>query len=210
MKQNLIISIVIIVAVCLVVVFFAVGYSRMLQPVSHPAPVTPVQTQPVITPVQTTVIQTQTPVPTPTQMDWVASIQNGTTNIDNGKRSVLQGRAFMTPVLAVQGQYVDVINTLYKAQANFTAAKQYFTFAQADFASAAKTAPQSQQDSLSKLAAVLNSVASSTDLYVQSTTLGLSNDWWNSNNVYNQANSQYTGNIQSTNNLLQSMNILVT
>lgn len=208
MKQNLIISIVIVVAVCLVVIFFAVGYSRMLQPVSNPVPVTTAPTQQVITPVTTTIIQT--PVPTPTQMDWVTSIQNGTTNIDKGKRSVIQGRAYMDPVIAVQGQYVDVINTLYKAQTNFTTAKQYFTFAQSDFASAAKTAPQSQQDSLSKLAAVISSVSSSTDLYIQSTNLGLSNDWWNTNNVYNQANSQYTGNIQSTNNLLQSMNILVT
>ncbi len=96
MKQNLIISIVIVVAVCLVVIFFAVGYSRMLQPVSNPVPVTTAPTQQVITPVTTTIIQT--PVPTPTQMDWVTSIQNGTTNIDKGKRSVIQGRAYMDPV----------------------------------------------------------------------------------------------------------------
>jgi hypothetical protein len=207
MKQNMILSIVIVVAICLVVIFFAVGYSRMLAPVSQPNP-TPVPTEAVVTPSPTPVIQT--PVPTPTPMDWVTSIQNGTTNIDLGKRSIVLGKAYMDPVLAVQGQYVGVINALYSSQRNFTAAKQYFLFAQADIASAAKTAPVSQQDSLTKLASVLSSDATSTDLYIQSTNLGLATDWWNANNVYNQANSQYTGNIQSTNNLLDSMNILQT
>jgi hypothetical protein len=208
MKQNMIISIVIVVAVCLVVIFFAVGYTRMLQPGSNPAPVTPVPTQPVVTPPPTTVAMT--PTPTQAQADWVTSISNGTTNIDNGKKSVLKGRAYMDPVLAVQGQYVGVINALYSAQRNFTDAKQYFLFAQADIASAAKTAPESQRDSLSKLASVLSSDATSIDLYIQSTNYGLKTDWWNANNVYNQANSQYTGNLQSTNNLLDSMNILQT
>jgi hypothetical protein len=205
MKQNMIISIVIVVAICLVVIFFAVGYSRMLTPVSQPTP-TPVPTEAVVTPSPTAVIQT--PVPTPTPMDWVTSISNGTTNIDMGKKSVVMGRAYMDPVLAVQGQYVGVINALYSSQRNFTTAKQYFVFAQADIASAAKTAPISQQDSLSKLASVLGSDATSVDLYIQSTNLGLATEWWNANNVYNQANSQYTANIQSTNNLLDSMNIL--
>jgi hypothetical protein len=207
MKQNMIISIVIVVAICLVVIFFAVGYSRMLTPVTQPTP-TPVPTEAVVTPSPTAVIQT--PVPTPTPMDWVASISNGTTNIDMGKKSVVLGKAYMDPVLAVQGQYVGVINALYSSQRNFTTAKQYFVFAQADIASAAKTAPVSQQDSLSKLASVLGSDATSVDLYIQSTNLGLQTDWWNANNVYNRANSLYTGNIQSTNNLLDSMNILQT
>jgi hypothetical protein len=206
MKQNMIISIVIIVAVCLVGIFFAVGYSRMLQTVSPPVTPTPVPTEAVVTPNQTPAIQT--PVPTPTPVDWVTSIQNGTINIDRAKRSILQGKAYMDPVLAVQGQYVGVVNALYSSQRNFTAAKQYFIFAQADFSNAAKVAPLSQQDSLSKLASVLSSDATSTDLYIQSTQLGLATEWWNANNVYNQANSQYTGNIQSTNNLLDSMNIL--
>ena len=212
MKQNMIISIVIVVAVCLVVIFFAVGYSRMLQPVNNPAPVTPIPTPPEVTPSPTPVMTTVAPmpVPTPAQMDWVTSIQNGTTNIDMGKQSVLKGRAYMDPVLAVQGQYVGVINALYSAQRNFTAAKQYFIFAQADIANAAKTAPVSQQDSLSKLASVLSSDSTSIDLYIMSTQYGLATEWWNANNVYNQANSQYTGNIQSTNNLLNSMNILQT
>ena len=211
MKQNMIISIVIVIAVVLVVIFFAVGYSRMLQqPVSNPVPVTPVPTQPVVTPAPTPVVTTPATAPTPVQMDWVTSISNGTANIDNGKKSVVMGKAYMDPVLAVQGQYVGVINALYSAQRNFTAAKQYFTFAQADIASAAKTAPVSQQDSLSKLASVLGSDSTSIDLYIQSTKYGLSTDWWNANNVYNLANSQYTGNIQSTNNLLDSMNILQT
>jgi hypothetical protein len=208
MKQNMIISIVIVVAICLVVIFFAVGYSRMLQPVSQPVTPTPVPTEVIATPPPTQVVST--PVPTPTPMDWVTGIQNGTTNIDLGKKSVVQGKAYIDPVLAVQGQYVGVINALYASQRNFTAAKQYFVFAQADIASAAKTAPASQQDSLSKLASVLSSDATSTDLYIQATRLGLTTDWWNANNVYNQANSQYTGNIQSTNNLLDSMNILQT
>ncbi|HVP95246.1 MAG TPA: hypothetical protein VMS89_08770 [Methanoregulaceae archaeon] len=207
MKQNVIISIVIVVAVCLVVIFFAVGYSRMLQPVSKPAPVTPVPTEAVATPAPTTAV-VQTPVPTPTPMDWVSSIQNGTDNINKAKISIVKGKANMDPVLSVQGQYANVITTLYMAQNNFTAAKQYFVSAQSDIAGAARTAPPSQQDSLSKLAAVLGSDAASTDLYIQSTKLGLANQWWDSNNAYNQANSQYTGNIQSTNNLLDSMNIL--
>ena len=181
----------------------------MFQPANNPPPVvTPVPTQPVVTQAPTPVITT--PAPTQAQMDWVTSISNGTTNIDMGKKSIVKGKAYMDPVLAVQGQYVGVINALYSAQRNFTEAKQYFVFAQADIANAAKTAPESQRDSLSKLASVLGSVATSIDLYTQSTQYGLSTDWWNANNVYNKANSQYTGNLQSTNNLLDSMNILQT
>jgi hypothetical protein len=210
MKQNMIISIVIVVAICLVVIFFAVGYSRMLQPVVKPVPPTPVETQPVVTqPVVTPLVVTAVPTQAPTpQSDWVSSIQQGTINIDLGKAAVIKGRAKMDPVLGMQGQYPGVITALYSARDNFTAAKGFFTTAKADFSDAALTAPLSQRDSLAKTASTLGSVITSTDLYTQSTQFGLANDWWNSNNIYNQGNRQYEANIQSTNTLLNSMNIL--
>jgi hypothetical protein len=207
MKQNMIISIVIVVAVCLVVIFFAVGYSRMLQPASKPVAPTPVVTQPVVQPTEMTIIPT--PIPT-SQTDWVGYIQQGTTNIELGKSAIVAGKAKMDPVLGVQGQYPDVITILYSAQGNFTNAKGYFRQAQADFSNAAVTAPPSQQDTLSKTASTIGSDITSTDLYIQSTQLGLVNEWWNANNAYNQANLHYEASIQSTNNLLNSMNILAT
>ena len=123
MKQNLIISIVIVVAVCLVVIFFAVGYSRMLQPVSNPVPVTTAAHAAGYYSGHDHHYSDTGTHPHPDGLGDKHSERYD--QYRQRKTSVIQGRAYMDPGLAVQGQYVDVINTLYKAQTNFTTAKQY-------------------------------------------------------------------------------------
>jgi hypothetical protein len=205
MKQNMIISIVIVVAVCLVVVFFAVGYSRMLQPAGKPVPPTPEVTSVVVLP--TEVPGTPAPTPTP-ETDYIGYIQRGTLKVELAKVAIQNGRSQMDPVLGVQGMYPDVVTTLYSAQKNFTTAKNLFVDAQSDYTNALKTAPRSQQVPLETLASTLNANARNSDLYIKSSQLGLANDWWNANNVYNQANLLYQANLQSTNELLRSMNLI--
>lgn len=203
----MIISIVIIVAVCLVALVFAYSvYARTL-PGSQPPPVqpTPVPTPEIITP--TPVPATATPVPT-SAYAYLDYIQSGTDKVNNAKLAIDNGKALIVPPLAIRSNYPGVVNVVYSAKENFTQAETLFAGAQADFSNGLKTVPPSQKQSLSVLISTLNAVQRNTAKYVQSADYALAGEWYYANDAYNQATLGYQSNMQSVNQLLAAMNFI--
>jgi hypothetical protein len=206
LNQNMIITICIVIAVCLVALVFAYSaYSRTLplsqtlvQPTPQPTPeITPATPEP-------TVI---TPTPT-SSYAYLDYIQSGTTKVNRAKVAIDLGKTQIVPPLAIRSTYPDVTNVIYRAKQNFTSAENLFAGAQADYTNALKTAPQSQKETLNVLISTLNADQRNAVKYVQSADYALASDWYTANDLYNQANIGYQSNMGTTNQLLAAMNLI--
>lgn len=206
LSQNLIITIVIVIAVCLVALVFSYSvYSRTL-PLSQPTvQPTPVPTQEIVqpTPVPTII----TPVPT-SAYAYLDYIQAGTNKVNSAKRSVDNGKALLVPAIAIRSNYNAETNAVFAAKQNFTTAENLFVGAQADYTNALKTAPPQQVATLNVLISTLNAIQRNTQTYVSSSDYALAGDWYNANDAYNRANVGYQSNMGSTNQLLAAMNLI--
>jgi len=206
LKPNMIITICIVIAVCLVALVFAYSaYSRTL-PLSQPTvQPTPVPTQETIQPTPAPTVITPTPTSAYAYLDY---IQSGTNKVNNAKKAIESGKALMGPPLAIRSNTNQEANEIFGAKQNFTSAENLFVSAQADYTKAIPTAPQTQKDSLNILISSLNAVQRNSVTYVQSSDYALAGDWYNANNAYNQANSGYQSNIGNVNQLLAAMNLI--
>ena len=206
LSPNLIITICIVVAVCLVALVFSYSvYSRSL-PISQPT----VQPTPVPTPeiVQPTPEPTKiTPVPT-SAYAYLDYIQAGTDKVNRAKIAVDNGKALIVPPLAIRSNYNEETTMVYNAKQNFTAAENLFVASQADYSNALKTAPASQVATLNVLISSLNAVQRNSVTYIQSSDYALAGDWYSANNAYNQANIGYQSNMGTVNQLLAAMNLI--
>jgi hypothetical protein len=206
LSPNLIITIVIVVAVCLVALVFAYSvYSRALPLSQITVSPTPVPTPEIIQPTpEPTVI---TPVPT-SAYAYLDYIQSGTDKVNRAKKAIENGKALMIPPLAIRSNYNKEANVVFSAKQNFTSAENLFVGAQADYTNALKTAPQSQKETLTILISSLNAIQRNSVTYIQSSDYALAGDWYNANNAYNQANIGYQSNMESVNQLLAAMNLI--
>jgi hypothetical protein len=206
LSPNLIITIVIVVAVCLVALVFAYSvYSRALPLSQITISPTPVPTPEIIQPTpEPTVI---TPVPT-SAYAYLDYIQSGTDKVNRGKKAIENGKALMIPPLAIRSNYNKEANVVFSAKQNFTSAENLFVGAQADYTNALKTAPQSQKETLTILISTLNAIQRNSVTYIQSSDYALAGDWYSANNAYNQANIGYQSNMEATNQLLAAMNLI--
>ena len=206
LSQNLIITIVIVIAVCMVALVFAYSaYSRTLplsQPAVQPTPgPTPEIIQPTAAP---TVI---TPVPT-SSYAYLDYIQSGTDKVNRARTAIDNGKTLMIPPLSVRSNLNNETTAVFNAKQNFTVAENLFVNAQADYTNALKTAPQSQIETLNVLISTLNAVQRNTVTYISSSDYALAGDWYSANNAYNQANIGYQSNMGATNQLLAAMNLI--
>jgi hypothetical protein len=210
LSQNLIITIVIVIAVCLVALVFSYSvYSRALplsqqtaQPTSQPTPeTTPEIVQP--TPAPTVI----TPVPT-SQFAYLDYIQAGTDKVNRAKKAIDNGKALIVPAIAIRSNYNAETNAVYAAKQNFTLAENLFVGAQADYSNALKTAPPQQVATLNVLISTLNAIQRNSETYISSSDYALAGDWYNANDAYNRANVGYQSNMGSTNQLLAAMNLI--
>ena len=206
LTPNIIVTICIVIAVCLVASVFAYSaYSRtvpLTQPTVQP---TPEPTAAVIqpTPVPTVI----TPVPT-SAYAYLDYIQSGTDNVNRAKKAIENGKALMAPSLAIRSNLNNEATAVFNAKQNFTSAEKLFVTAQADYSNALKTAPESQKQTLSVLISSLNAIQRNSVTYMQSSDYALAGDWYTANDVYNQANVGYQSNIGITNQLLAAMNLI--
>lgn len=195
LSPNLIITIVIVIAVCMVALVFAYSvYSRTL-PLSQPAvSSTPEPTPEIVqpTPAPTAI----TPVPT-SAYAYLDYIQSGTDKVNSAKKEVEKGKTLMIP-LSIRSNYNNETNVVFSAKQHFISAENLFISAQADYTSALKTAPQSQQETLSVLISTLNAVQRNTVTYKESSDFALAGNWYNANDAYNRANVGYQSNMGTT------------
>jgi hypothetical protein len=206
LSPNLIITICIVVAVCLVALVFSYSvYSRTLpisQPIVQP---TPEPTQEMVQPTpEPTII---TPVPT-SAYAYLDYIQAGTDKVNRAKMAIDSGKVLIAPPLAIRSNLNAETNRVFNAKQNFTSAEQLFVAAQADYSNALKTAPAQQVATLNVLISSLNAVQRNSVTYIESSNYALAGDWYNANNAYNQANIGYQSNMGSVNQLLQAMNLI--
>ena len=206
LSQNLIITIVIVIAVCMVALVFAYSaYSRTLplsQPTVQPTPApTPEIVQP--TPAPTVI----TPFPT-SAYAYLDYIQSGTDKVNRAKIAVENGKSLMVPPLAIRSNLNSETTAVFNAKQNFTSAENLFVNAQAEYSNALKTAPQSQKETLTILISTLNALQRNTVTYISSSDYALAGDWYSANNAYNQANIGYQSNMGTTNQLLGAMNLI--
>jgi hypothetical protein len=206
LSPNLIITIVIVIAVCMVALVFAYSvYSRTLplsQPTAQPTPEpTPEIVQP--TPAPTAI----TPVPT-SAYAYLDYIQSGTDKVNSAKKEVEKGKTLMIAPLSIRSNYNNETNVVFSAKQHFISAENLFISAQADYTSALKTAPQSQQETLSVLISTLNAVQRNTVTYKESSDFALAGNWYNANDAYNRANVGYQSNMGTTSQLLAAMNLI--
>jgi len=204
MKQNTLVTIIIVIAICLVAVVFAYSaYSHTLPLSRAIVPVaTPVETIPP-TPEPTVI----TPVPTSTYA-YLDYIQAGTTKVTQAKTAMNNGMNQMIVPLSVQTNTVEITNVLYATKQNFTDARDLFKGAQADYTHALTTAPASQVASINTLISVLNSDQRNAESFMSSVDYALAYRWFDSNSAYNQAKLLYQANMDSTNQLLTAMNFV--
>lgn len=206
LSPNLIITIVIVIAVCLVALVFSYSvYSRNV-PISQPI----VQPTPEPTPeiVQATPLPSViTPVPT-SAYAYLDYIQSGTDKVNRAKKAIENGKALIVPPLAIRSNYNAETNMIFSAKQNFTSAENLFVAAQGDYTNAIKTAPPQQVATLNVLISTLNAVQRNSVTYIESTDYALAGDWYSANNAYNQANIGYQSNMGSVNQLLQAMNLI--
>ncbi|MCU0630756.1 MAG: hypothetical protein MUF37_06360 [Methanoregulaceae archaeon] len=206
LSPNLIITIVIVIAVCLVALVFSYSvYSRTLpisQPTIQPTPEpTPEIVQP--TPAPTVI----TPVPT-SAYAYLDYIQAGTDKVNNAKKAVESGKTLLIPALAIRSNYNAETNAVFSAKQNFTSAKNLYVNAQEDYSNALKTAPPQQVATLNVLISTLNAIQRNTDTYISSSDYALAGDWYSANDAYNRANIGYQSNMGATNQLLAAMNLI--
>lgn len=206
LSQNLIITIVVVIAVCLVALVFAYAvYTRALplsQPAVQPTPQpTPEIVQPTATP---TVI---TPVPT-SAYAYLDYIQSGTDKVSRARKAIDNGKALMVPALSIRSNYNSETTAVYNAKQNFTLAENLYVGAQADYSNALKTAPPQQVATLNVLISTLNSIQRNSVMYISSSDYALSREWDSANNAYNQANLGYQSNMVATNQLMAAMNLI--
>jgi|GEM_PF-2365483 len=206
LSPNLIITIVIVIAVCMVALVFAYSVYSHALPLSQltvqPTPVpTPEIVQPTAAP---TVI---TPVPT-SAYAYLDYIQSGTDKVSRAKILVEKGKSLIIPPLAIRSNLNNETNAVFSAKQNFISAENLIVGAQADYSNALKTAPPQQVATLNVLISTLNAVQRNTVTYIQSSDYALAGDWYNANNAFNQANIGYQSNMGTTNQLLQAMNLI--
>lgn len=206
LKQNMIITICIVVAVCLVALVFAYSaYARTL-PLSQPAvQPTPVPTPEVIQPTPVPTVITPTPTSVYAYLDY---IQSANDKMSRGKRAVENGKLLMVLPLASRSGTPNMSNVIFAAKQNFTSAETLFTGAQEDYSSAMITAPQSQKEALNILITTLNSVKKSVVSFTGSSNSALAGEWFSANDVYNQASLSYQSSMETTNQLLAAMNLI--
>jgi hypothetical protein len=206
LSPNLIVTIVIVVAVCLVALVFAYSvYSRALPLSQITVSPTPVPTPEIIQPTpEPTVI---TPVPT-SAYAYLDYIQSGTDKVNRGKKAIENGKALMIPPLAIRSNYNKEANVVFSAKQNFTSAENLFVGAQADYTNALKTAPQSQKETLTILISTLNAIQRNSVTYISSSDYALAGNWYSANDAFNQANIGYQSNMEATNQLLAAMNLI--
>lgn len=206
LSPNLIITIVIVVAVCLVALVFAYSvYSRALPLSQITVSPTPVPTPETIQPTpEPTVI---TPVPT-SAYAYLDYIQAGTDKVNRAKKAVDVGKSLIVPPLEIRSNYNNETNVVFKSKQSFTSAENLFVGAQADYTNALKTAPASQVETLNVLISTLNAVQRNTVTYISSSDYALAGDWYSANDAYNSANVGYQSNMQTTNQLLAAMNLI--
>ena len=114
----------------------------------------------------------------------------------------------MVPALAIRSNLNNETTAVFNAKSNFTSAENLFVSAQADYTSALKTAPDSQQQTLTILISSLNAVQRNSVTYAQSSDYALADDWYSADDAFNQANVGYQSNIGITNQLLAAMNLI--
>ncbi|MEI6294128.1 MAG: hypothetical protein WCP36_10615 [Methanomicrobiales archaeon] len=206
LTPNLIITICIVVAVCLVALVFSYSvYSRTL-PISQPTvQPTPAPTQEIVQP--TMVPTVITPVPT-SAYAYLDYIKAGTDKVNRAKNAVDNGKALIVPPLDIRSNLNKETTMVFNAKQNFTSAENLFVDAQTDYTNALKTAPDSQVATLNVLISTLNAVQRNSITYIQSSDYALAGDWYSANNAYNQANTGYQSNMGSVNQLLQAMNLI--
>ncbi|MEI7434541.1 MAG: hypothetical protein WCJ93_09855 [Methanomicrobiales archaeon] len=206
LSPNLIITIVIVVAVCLVALVFAYSvYSRALPLSQITVSPTPVPTPEIIQPTPEPTLITPVPTSVYAYLDY---IQSGTDKVNRAKKSIENGKALMIPPLSIRSNYNKEANVVFSAKQNFTLAENLFVGAQADYTNALKTAPASQVATLNILISSLNAIQRNSVTYIQSSDYALAGDWYNANNAYNQANIGYQSNMESVNQLLAAMNLI--
>lgn len=202
----MIITIVIVVAVCLVALVFAYSvYSRALPLSQITVSPTPVPIPEIIQPTpEPTII---TPVPT-SAYAYLDYIQSGTDKVNRAKKAIENGKALMIPPLAIRSNYNNEANVVFSAKQNFTSAENLFVGAQADYTNALKTAPQSQKETLTVLISTLNAIQRNSVTYISSSDYALAGNWYSANDAFNQANIGYQSNMGATNQLLAAMNLI--
>jgi hypothetical protein len=206
LTPNMIITIVIVIAVCLVALVFAYSaYSRTL-PLSQVAvQPTPVPTTEIIQPTPEQTVITPTPTSSYAYLDYIKS---GTDKVNQAKIAIDNGKVLIVPPLAIRSNYNNETNVVFSAKQNFTSAESLFVSAQADYTNALPTAPQSQKETLTVLISTLNAIQRNSLTYVQSSDYALAGDWYSANDAYNQANVGYQSNMGATNQLLAAMNLI--
>jgi hypothetical protein len=206
LSPNLIITICIVVAVCLVALVFSYSvYSRTL-PMSQPTvQPTPVPTQEIVQPTPEPAVITPVPTSAYAYLDY---IQAGTDKVNRAKVAVDSGKALIIPPLAIRSNLNSETSRVYSAKQNFTSAEKLFVAAQADYTNALKTAPASQVATLNVLISTLNADQRNTITYISASDYALAGDWYSANDAYNNANVGYQSNMQTTNQLLAAMNLI--
>jgi len=206
LSPNLIITICIVIAVCLVALVFSYSvYSRTL-PLSQPTvQPTPVPTQEIVQPTPAPTVITPVPTSAYAYLDY---IQTGTDKVNLAKKTVEKGKSLLIPPLAIRSNLNNETTAIFNAKQNFISAESLFVGAQGDYSNALKTAPPQQVATLNVLISTLNAVERNTVTYIQSSDYALAGDWYNANTAFNQANIGYQSNMGTTNQLLQAMNLI--
>ena len=206
LSPNLIITIVIVIAVCLVALVFSYSvYSRSV-PISTPTvQPTPEPTPEIVQPTPEPIVITPVPTSAYAYLDY---IQAGTDKVNSAKKAVENGKTLIVPALAIRSNYNAETNAVFRAKENFTSAKNLYVNAQADYSNALKTAPPQQVATLNVLISTLNAIQRNTDTYISSSDYALAGDWYTANDAYNRANVGYQSNMGSTNQLLAAMNLI--